>query len=222
MRRLTALLLTALGGAVAHAGAPASPELPRVLTLEAALALAVARGPDLRLAAAQAASAAGDRTAAAALPNPVVALAVGRSVACGGACGGSAGVAWNASLTDQAVSDTLSGKRRLRVAVADRNLAAARLGIEDARRTLVFRVRQGFLQAVLAREAVRVAREVEDSLVETVALVRRRSQAGAISEADVVRAETAALKAGQDVATATLTYRLARLQLAARPTGAAR
>ena len=80
-------------------------------------------------------------------------------------------------------------------------LAAARLNRSDAQRTLEFQVKQQYIQATLARNLLEFAIEVQMSNTRTFELSRVRHETGAISEADLVRVETAKLEADQAVAT---------------------
>jgi cobalt-zinc-cadmium efflux system outer membrane protein len=211
------LTLLLPGQAVARPeAAPPSPALPRTLRLEDALALVRTRGLDLLIAEAAVHGAEGDVTIAAAVQNPALGFSVGKSFLCApGVCQGTGGLAWTASLSDEAaIENTITRKRMLRTRVAQAALAAARLGRADAWRTLEFQVKQQFVQVLLAQESLRFARDVQASLTETLALNQRRYQAGAISEADLAKIETAKLESDQAVDTALQALRAAKVGLA--------
>src|SRR5882724_4301347 len=190
--------------------------MPSVLTMDEALRLFRERGFDLLIAEAQAAAAEGDVTSAGAVSNPQLFGSVGHSFNYDpGACSGCSANSWSVGLTDPAaLSDVLTGKRGLRVEVARAAAAAARLSRDDALRTLSLQVRQALLDAALEQGQRDLARELAESTERTRSLNERRLQAGAISEAELARAEVAALQALQAVDLAEQALRLGRLQIA--------
>jgi len=190
--------------------------LPRVLTLEDALRLFRESGFDLLIAEAQVAAAQGDAEAGAAVANPQLSGSVGKSFGYDpSACAGCSAVAWSVGLSDpSALSDLISGKRSLRADVGQAALAAARHSREEALRTLSLQVRQAMLDGALLQSQRDVVRELAESSEKTFALNERRLRAGAISEAEVARAEVAALEAAQAADLAEQALRVARLQIA--------
>jgi cobalt-zinc-cadmium efflux system outer membrane protein len=113
-----------------------------------------------------------------------------------------------------AIEDSLSGKRHLRLKTARAALAAARMSRADAQRTLEFQVKQVYIQAVLARDALDFALEVQKSSTLTFEKVQLRYEKGAISEADEAKIETAKLEADQAVDLASQALRAAKVSLA--------
>jgi cobalt-zinc-cadmium efflux system outer membrane protein len=190
--------------------------LPRVLTLEEALRLFRENGFDLLIAEAQVAGAQGDAEAGAAVANPQLSGTVGKSFGYDpSACAGCSAIAWSVGISDpSALSDLISGKRGLRVDVGRAALAAARHSREEALRTLSLQVRQAMLDGALVQAQRDVIRELAGSSERTRALNEKRLRAGAISEAELARAEVAALEADQAVALAEQALRAARLQIA--------
>ena len=190
--------------------------LPRVLTLEDALRLFRESGFDLLIAEAQVAAAQGDAEAGAAVANPQLSGSVGKSFGYDpSACAGCSAVAWSVGLSDpSALSDLISGKRSLRADVGQAALAAARHSREEALRTLSLQVRQAMLDGALLQSQRDVVRELAESSEKTFALNERRLRAGAISEAEVARAEVAALEAAQAADLAEQALHVARLQIA--------
>jgi len=177
--------------------------LAAVLTLNDALRIFRERGFDLAIANASIASAQGDVTIAGAVANP--SLSLGRESPRG----------IDAGITDQAaISDAVSGKRNLRIAVARAALDATRYSRDDVERTLELALKQQVLQAELAKRALEFARESQNLNTETLALVNTRYSAGAVSEADVARAEVQKLEAEQAVEVAQQTYAVARANVA--------
>jgi outer membrane protein, heavy metal efflux system len=196
-----------------------------MLTLEDALKIFRQRGYDLLIADAAVYGAEGDLHAAGAVPNPTWSLdgnysfAYGRGTngICGGMNAGANCTPWGvtATLSDSnALVDTLSGKRGLRMKVARAALAATKLARADAQRTLEFQVKQQYIQAVQARDSLDFALEVLKSSTQTFDLTKIRYDKGAISEADVAKMETAKLEADQAVDVATQALRGAKVGLA--------
>ncbi|HEX9082521.1 MAG TPA: TolC family protein, partial [Holophagaceae bacterium] len=160
------------------------------------------QGFDLLLSDAAVQSAQADLQTSRTLPAPVLGLSAGWTSGYDAAAAGpgASDRAYAASLSDSnALSDLLWGKRRLRTRVAQAALEAARLGRQDAERTLLGLLRQQYLQTALAGRARSVAEEVAQSARKTLDLVEVRCQAGAVSEADVARARVAWLEARQGV-----------------------
>jgi cobalt-zinc-cadmium efflux system outer membrane protein len=223
---LVSLVLVVLG-ARREARAAASPvRLPARLTLDEALRIFREHGLDLIIAEAAVDSAEGDVTSAGAVANPALGLSFthaftyrpdspdpASSCSAVGATCTSNGV--GVALSDQnAIEDSLSGKRGLRLRVARAALAAARMGRADARRNLEFQVKAQYLQAVLARDQLDFAVEAQGSTTRTFELTKVRYAKGAISEADEAKAETAKLEADQAVTGARRSLDVARLGLA--------
>jgi cobalt-zinc-cadmium efflux system outer membrane protein len=206
------------------ASSAAAPALPPVLRLDEALRLLRERGFDLLVAEAAVEGAEGDVSAAGAVANPSASFSYGRSFTYGHctdalgnptSCGVLPDVLLGGSLSDQgAVFDAITGKRGLRVKAARSALAAARASRDDALRTLTAQTKQAFVQAVVAKQALQVARDVARSSTRTAELTRTRYEAGAISEADVARIDVAKLEADQAVDTAEQNLRDAKLSLA--------
>jgi cobalt-zinc-cadmium efflux system outer membrane protein len=202
-----------------RAEVPSPLELPATVTLEYALQTFRSRGLDLLLAEASVAGGEADLRAAKAILNPQVNVSRGSSrnydpTLCPvpSQC---SDVSWSGGLSDQgAIFDLLTGKHHLRVDVATKALLAAKLGRADAERTLVFALKQQYLAALLAKASLAFAGESRETSAETLRLVGLRYKAGAVSEADVARAEALKLEADQAVDQATQELREAKVDLA--------
>lgn len=195
------------------AGPSPEPAIPAHLSLAEAMRIFRAQGLDLLIAEAQVQSAAGEAKAAAAIFNPSLGVAYDRSFFKAGLYETASG--WSIGVGDaNAIADALSGKRRLRIAVSQAALAAARLQRVDAQRTLELAVKQQYLRAALADASLTFARQVADSNTQTLALVRVRYASGAVSEVDVARTETAKLEADGIVDRAVATLGEAKIGLA--------
>lgn len=220
---VAALAAVAFGARPALAAAPPPPELPARLDLDRALELARTRGLDVLTAEAAVEGAQGDLRAAGAIANPTLSGTYGRSIQWGGCVDASGAptscpslpAAVGVGLADNAaVSDTLNGKRGLREDVARAALAAARLQRDDALRALEAQVKSAFVQVVAARATLAFSLEVAKAQARTVELSRARVEAGAISEADLARIETARLEADQAADSARGQLRAAQVSLA--------
>jgi cobalt-zinc-cadmium efflux system outer membrane protein len=222
---LVALLaLALLPGRPRAADVPDSPALPDPLDLATALRLLRERGLDVLAAEAAVRGAEGDLVAARAIPNPTISGSYGRSFPRGG-CVDAAGAptpcepfpdpALGAGISDNAaLFDSLTGKRGLRTDVASAALAAARLSRDEALRTLDAQLESQFVALLLAEGTLDFAKEVAEAQGQTSQLTRARYDAGAISEADLARIETAKLEADQAVDLARAGLRNAQVALA--------
>ena len=220
IRRLVTVLLALLVASSSAAASTPTPvtSLPARLSLEDALKIFRTHGLDLLLADAVVLSAQGDRVAAGAVPNPLLSVAGGTSFGYTPDvtnCPGCSAQNWNLALSDQnALFDTISGKRGLRMRIADAAIRATRMARADAQRTLEYQLKQQYIQAVLARDQLDFAIEVQRSSTQTFELNQVRYKAGAISEADVAKVEAAKLEADQGVATARQQLRVGKVALA--------
>jgi cobalt-zinc-cadmium efflux system outer membrane protein len=113
-----------------------------------------------------------------------------------------------------ALEDSLSGKRWLRLKVARAALAAARLSRADAQRTLELGVKAAYINAVQARDNLDFALQVQTGGNQIFQLNQTRYNAGAISEADLAKVETMKLEADQAVDSAEQALRATKVQLA--------
>jgi cobalt-zinc-cadmium efflux system outer membrane protein len=206
-----------LGPAISLADATAeSPSLPPHLAMADALRLFRERGFDLIVADATVDSVRGDAQMAGAIPNPAISGGVGRSFGFNSAtCPGCSALAWDVGVSDQsALFDTLSGKRGLRSRTAELALAVARQSRADTQRTLESMLRQQYLQAVYARDALDLTLESQSRLGHVLELNQARFQHGAISQVDALKVETEKLEADQEVERAEFDLAEAKFQLA--------
>ncbi|MGZ5132803.1 MAG: TolC family protein [Caldimonas sp.] len=192
--------------------------LPDPLTLDNALDLFRKRGLDLLIADAAVAGAEGDVKIAGAVPNPNWALFGSYSFTYdANATNSQLESPWGvtAGLGDSnALVDSLSGKRWLRLKVARAALAAARMNRADAQRSLELAVKSAYISAVLARDNLDFALQVQQGGNQIFQLNQTRYSAGAISEADLAKVETMKLEADQAVDIQTSALRAAKVQLA--------
>lgn len=208
----TILILAAAAPARANP-VPEPTRLPEMVTLDDALKIFRQRGLDLLIADAAVYSAEGDVKLAGAVPNPNWQAGYYRLLFQNNIFETHNG--WFAGIGDSyAIEDSLSGKRHLRLKTARAALAAAKMSRADAQRTLEFQVKNVYISAVLARDALDFALEVQKASTLTFEKVQLRYEKGAISEADAAKIETAKLEADQAVDAATQALRVAKVSLA--------
>jgi outer membrane protein, heavy metal efflux system len=215
--RLLAATLVVVAAASARAQPPEQSPLvlPDTVTLDDALKIFRQRGLDLLIADAQVAGAEGDVKIAGAVPNPNWSLFGSYSFNLGGAPIMESPWGVTAGLGDSnAIEDSLSGKRWLRLKVARAALAAARLTRADAQRTLELAVKSAYISAVQARDNLDFALQVQTGGNQIFQLNQTRYNAGAISEADLAKVETMKLEADQAVDSEEQALRAAKVQLA--------
>lgn len=204
---ILASLLTLAGSARAQDFAGS---LPARLSLGAALELLRTRGYDVLLAEATTQAVSAQLTQAQAVQNPQLNAGVGAAF-----CPGCSALPWTVGVSDQGgLTNALFGKRRLRVDVAKAALAAARFARADALRVLEFQLKAQYTEVAVAERVLSFAVEVENVYNEVLKLTRIRWNAGAISEAEVAKAQTAELEAAQDVTSAEQGVEMSKAQLA--------
>jgi cobalt-zinc-cadmium efflux system outer membrane protein len=216
VRHLLAAALLALSARASGADAPpvpASPELPSVLTLSDALRIARERAPERTVAEAAVRTARAQVQAAGALPNPSASFMVGWSSQCDQP--GCTQPSFVAGLGDQgAVAFLVTGQRGLALDAAGQGLRGAEATRQDSVRNLDFQVKQQFVNTAVGHRALVFARDQVKLSQETVALARKRFEAGAISDADVARLEVLQMQMEQLSDRAEQGYEQARALLA--------
>ena len=192
---LSILLAGALFGAFTRLSL--AENVPRPLTLDDALALAKQQNPMLQ---AQAQSIESNRA------NEIT-----------------AGLRPNPTFQNDTTSATvgvyeefeIGGKRRTRLDSARLATSISRTDLADARRTLVFNVRQAFVNALLARADLALARENLSEFQKVVDLNRIRLEKGALSGADFLKIELQMLQFQADLQDATLALKTAKATIRA-------
>ncbi len=105
------------------------------------------------------------------------------------------------------------GKRQSRIAVAEHGRRIAELEFLDAVRTLRQEVQNGFLDALLAKEKLALARRNWETFNRLVEINRARWRAGDIAEVELIRSRVAALEQGNAVRRAEAEVRGAIIRL---------
>lgn len=216
--RLLAATMVLVAAASLRAQPPEATPLPDTVTLDDALKIFRQRGLDLLIADAAVMGAEGDVKIAGAVPNPNWSLFGSYSFTYNAnAMNSQLESPWGvtAGLGDSnALEDSLSGKRYLRLKVARAALAAARMSRADAQRTLELAVKTAYITSVQARDNLDFALQVQTGSNQIFQLNQTRYNAGAISEADLAKVETMKLEADQAVDSAEQALRAAKVQLA--------
>lgn len=104
-------------------------------------------------------------------------------------------------------------KRAARVSAAKDQTSVTRLQVDDAERGLVYNVSQQFIQVLLAKSNLDLARQDLKSFQQTVDLSEVRYKAGAISEGDLLKIKIQLLQFQTDVSSAELALVQAKASL---------
>ncbi len=187
-----ACLLVAGAAGAARATAQGSP------TLHDVLEIALRRNPDIVQAKLRVDSAHGERRIARALPNPTY-----------------VGIPGNPYQYSIALPLDLSPERLYRTRAARQGEAATQAGRRDAMRQVVFNVRQGFYDLLLADAQRQIALEQRDIVRQLLGADSVRLRAGDIPERDLVRSELEFARAEAALTRADASVRAARLALQA-------
>lgn len=98
------------------------------------------------------------------------------------------------------------GKKRLRTEQADMQLLASEAQVLDALRQQTLQMKQFFYGALLARENMKSAKEILDSIAKTEELMTTQAKRGNIPEADLIKFQANKIQFERDAATAQLSY----------------
>ena len=195
--------------------APQVQSIPAHLTLDEAMRIFRSRGLDLLLAESAVTQAEGDVRIAGALPGPQLGFATGKAEGYSPQLPGQSARSYSANLSDGgAIGDFVSGRRALRIRVAEAALRASRFGRLDAQRTVGAQVKVQFVQMGLAKLNLDLSTQTRDGARRTLELVQKRYTSGAISEVEVSRADVAYLETEQALESARQALESARSGLA--------
>jgi len=98
------------------------------------------------------------------------------------------------------------GKKRLRTESADMQLMASEAQVLDTMRQQALQMKQFFFSALLARENIKSAKEMLESVAKTEELMSNQAKKGNIPEADVIKFQANKISFERDAATAQLSY----------------
>ncbi len=164
-------------GAETENGAPNNVALAEPLTLENAVALALAQNPDLRAAAFEVRAREGETYQAARAPNPELEAGAAEF----GGTGGRSGLGGAEIEAGLAQRIELGGDRRARAAVAARGAELGAWEFEAARLDLITQVHQAFASVLAVETRLALAEEQRDIARRFADAVDRRAEAGAVS-----------------------------------------
>lgn len=194
---------------------PIPASIPSQLSLEEALNIFRSRGLDLLIAQAGIAQAEGDLRVAGASPSPQIGLSTGKSQGFTPQLPGQSDRAYGATISEGgSIVDSLCGHRKLRISVAEAALRGAKLGREDALRTVGAQVKIQFLQMALAKLNLDLSTQTRDAAHRTLELVKKRFSAGTVSEVDVSKAQLDSLATEQVLENSRQALEVARANLA--------
>jgi cobalt-zinc-cadmium efflux system outer membrane protein len=171
--------------------------IPSPLSLAQALAIASQQAFDIEIAELAVLSAQGDKRVSHGVTNPTWSYSKIKLKHYDPSIPASEGWAW--SVSDTSLFDAIVGKRWLRQDVAEAALSAAEASRDDTRRTVLFAVKQAYIQTMLAKAALQLQKETLKTYESTLDLAQRRYTAGAITEIDLVRFDTVKMEAEQGV-----------------------
>ena len=107
----------------------------------------------------------------------------------------------------------LGGRRALRREVADRTISLAEARLANVMQRRLLDLRRGYMEAVLARANLEIARENQAAFAELVRLNTIRVKEGDVAEVELMRARVEQVKFDSAVASASLTYLQAKIRL---------
>jgi cobalt-zinc-cadmium efflux system outer membrane protein len=106
-------------------------------------------------------------------------------------------------------------KRELRLESAQKATAVVQAQLADQERTLLFNLRNAFVQTLQAKAVLALANENLNYYDQVLKLSRERKQAGDIAQVDLDRLEVQRVQYETDIQTATVNLRTAKIQLLA-------
>ena len=206
------ILIAVLGGAARGAetnDAPAVMTGTNYATLDALVAEAQERNPELKFYEAEILAAKGGRKTAGILANPELSSSVGQKTARGGGLSAE-GVAWSVSVVQPF---EWPGRIGLRKAIANRDIELAQLGYERFKVALTGRVRTLAYGLIAAQEKAAAAREVADRFQALREVLVQRDPAGLTPMLETRVIEATELTMQRKASEATLAMQSALLEL---------
>jgi cobalt-zinc-cadmium efflux system outer membrane protein len=197
----------------------AAPAIGQGMSMEQAVALALARNHDVIASRLELETAEFDRVQAGVYPNPVFGYGLGNLVL--GRATGSPPMPqpgfFGQTVHAFSISDVVDiwGKRSARLRAANRSVAFKKLLAEDAIREIVYAVRSAFADVVREQSERDLSHETRARYDETVHLSRSRFAAGDISDAELKKVELEGLRYQNAEVDAVMELDLSRQKLAA-------
>jgi len=191
------------------------------LTMEQAVAIALARNHDVIAAKLGVEAALLDRVQASLYPNPVLSYSLGNLVVGAHNPQGAPPIPapgfFGQTQHSLAVSEIIDvwAKRNARMRTAERAAALTRLRVQDALREIVYAVRSAFADLRREQSERELSHETRARYDETVRISRARFQSGEISQSDLRKVELEGLRYQNAEIDAEMEYDLTRQRLAA-------
>lgn len=216
---LSAAALFAAASGIAAENVPDSAasvtNAPPPLSLDALVAQALERNPELRFYQAEIAAAKGGRRQAGIYENPELSTSLGAKRVSGGGFSAE-GAAWSVSVLQ---TFEYPGRISLRKSIANHDIQLAELGLDQFKAALAARARTLGYNLLTAQEKAQAATEVADRLQELLDFLVQRDPAGVtpllevrVIEASVVTFRKRAIEASQALQTALFEVNLLRGQ----------
>ena len=187
--------------------------LPDTLTLEAATERFLQRNLSVEAARLEVGVAEAERVAASFRPRPGLTI-TGENLSIGGQS--PFGAQSNSFYEIGAVVAQpieLGGRRALRREVAERTISLAEARLANMMQRRLLDLRRGYMEAVLARANLEIARENQAAFAQLVRLNTVRVKEGDVAEVELMRARVEQVKFDSAVASASLAYQQAKIRL---------
>jgi outer membrane protein, heavy metal efflux system len=204
-RALAAMALVLVPGVLVTGAHGQPPPLTR-LTLDEAVAAAIASNPTLRAKTVEVSSVRANEITAGLIPNPQASYTATQL--------GSRNQDQQHTVTVGQTIET-GGKRRRRVESAQAATAVTTQELFDVRRQVVLQVKRAFTDALVARATLALAEDNLKSLDEVERIQRFRAERGDISELELLRLQVQRFAFERDAADARLASEAARIALRA-------
>jgi cobalt-zinc-cadmium efflux system outer membrane protein len=200
-------------GQVAQMAQTALSPLPDTLTLETATERFLQRNLSVEAARLEVGVAEAERVAASFRPRPGLTI-TGENLSIGGQSPfGSQSNSFYEIGAVVAQPIELGGRRALRREVAERTISLAEARLANVMQRRLLDLRRGYMEAVLARANLEIARENQAAFAELVRLNTVRVKEGDVAEVELMRARVEQVKFDSAVASASLAYQQAKIRL---------
>lgn len=203
--------------ALAQTAPPLPPTSPPVhtVTLDQAVALAIAQNQTLRAQRLGIQAAQADEVTAGLKPNPTIGVVTEDLPVLHPHGFGSLDYMNDHAVVTPSLSYLFErgGKREKRLTVARDTTRMTSQGVQDAERQIRFNVAQAYIGVLLAKSSLSFAQQSLSDFNQVVSLNQQREQAGDISEADFLKIEIQKLQFEQDVSSARVSLEQSRAAL---------
>jgi cobalt-zinc-cadmium efflux system outer membrane protein len=196
-------------GQIAQTTQAALPPLPNALTLEAATERFLQRNLSVEAARLEVGVAEAERVAANFRPRPGLTI-TGENLGVNGPSPFNNLYEFGAVVAQPI---ELGGRKSLRREVAERTVSLAEVRLANVMQRRLLDLRRGYMEAILARANLEIARENQAAFAELVRLNTVRVKEGDVAEVELMRARVEHVKFDSAVASASLAYQQAKIRL---------